>query len=184
MRKVSTSVTILALGFITLGAMSCKEADKGSAAKTEADISVQATAGAKEIIDGYLKLKDALVGDSQEQAAKAGAEVVKIVSEFKLDKVDASQRAELEKILANFKQQADQITKSDIAEQREHFEGLSAGLLDLVAITGTPIPLFQQFCPMYKNDQGGMWVSAAKAVKNPYFGSQMLNCGVVQKEIN
>ncbi|HLT52066.1 MAG TPA: DUF3347 domain-containing protein [Arenibacter sp.] len=189
MKKVSTSITILALGFLTFGAMSCKEAEKGSV-KTEVGVSAQGNVGDQEtseagtIIDSYLTLKDALVADSQEQAAKAGEVMAKNVSEFDLGAVDASKRAGLEQIIATAKEKSTQIAKSDIAEQREHFEGLSASLVDFVAITGTPITLYQQFCPMYNNDKGGMWVSAVKAIKNPYFGSGMLNCGFVQKEIN
>ncbi|HUH48160.1 MAG TPA: DUF3347 domain-containing protein [Arenibacter sp.] len=186
MKKVSTSVTILALGFITLGAMSCKEAEKGSA-KTEVDISAdgnQETSAVGTIIDSYLKVKDALVGDNREQAAKAGEAMAKKLSEFDLTTIDASKRAGLEQIIAAAKEKASQIGQSNIAGQREHFEGLSANLVDFVGIAGTPITLYQQFCPMYNNDKGGMWVSAVEAVKNPYFGSEMLTCGFVQKEIN
>lgn len=189
MKKVSTSITILALGFITLGALSCKEAEKGST-KTEVGVSGQGNVGSQEtsaartIIDSYLKVKDALVGDSQEQAAKAGEAMAKKLFEFDLATIDASKRSGLEQVIATAKEQSTQIAKSDIAGQREHFEGLSASLVDFVAITGTPITLYQQFCPMYNNDKGGMWVSAVEAVKNPYFGSGMLNCGFVQKEIN
>ncbi|EKF53808.1 hypothetical protein I215_15663, partial [Galbibacter marinus] len=48
--------------------------------------------------------------------------------------------------------------------------------------TGTENTLYQQFCPMY--DGGSAWLSLSKDIKNPYYGSQMLNCGKVQKEIN
>src|SRR5690606_26012365 len=105
MKKVHTSVTILALGFITLNAMSCKEAEKSSA-KTEVGVSAQDNVGNQEasaamtILDSYFKVKDALVGDSREQAAKAGVVMAKTLSEFDLATIDASKRAELEQIIA------------------------------------------------------------------------------------
>src|SRR5688572_24026364 len=128
MKKVSTSITILALGFLTLVATSCKEGEKGST-KTEVGVPAQGNVegqeaiGAGTIIDSYLTLKDALVGDSQEQTAKAGEAMTKNLTEFDLGAVDASKRAGLEQIIATAKEKSTQIAKSDIAEQREHFEG-------------------------------------------------------------
>ncbi|MCM4167768.1 hypothetical protein KCTC52924_01428 [Arenibacter antarcticus] len=87
-------------------------------------------------------------------------------------------------IITSSKESANQITNVDSIQQREYFEELSANLVNLVAIAGTPAPLYQQFCPLYKNNKGGMWVRIVKAVKNPYDGSQMLNCAFVQKEVN
>jgi hypothetical protein len=33
-------------------------------------------------------------------------------------------------------------------------------------------------------DGGSAWLSMEEDIKNPYYGSQMLNCGKVQREIN
>jgi hypothetical protein len=52
----------------------------------------------------------------------------------------------------------------------------------MVAITGTENTLYQQFCPMY--DKGSAWLSMEKEIRNPYYGSKMMACGKVQKEIN
>jgi len=75
------------------------------------------------------------------------------------------------------------IAKSDIGHQREHFEALGKDINDLVAIAGTDRDLYQQYCPMYNNNAGGMWLSASDEVLNPLFGSKMLNCGSVQETI-
>jgi hypothetical protein len=58
---------------------------------------------------------------------------------------------------------------------------LSKDMMDMVAITGTDATLYQQFCPMY--DKGSAWLSMEKDIKNPYYGSKMMNCGKVEKEI-
>jgi len=52
----------------------------------------------------------------------------------------------------------------------------------MVAITGTQVKLYEQFCPMY--DGGTAWLSTKEEIRNPYYGSQMLKCGKVQREIN
>ncbi|MBK8045170.1 MAG: DUF3347 domain-containing protein [Haliscomenobacter sp.] len=41
-------------------------------------------------------------------------------------------------------------------------------------------PLFLQHCPMAFNNQGGDWVSAQPQIMNPYFGDEMLHCGIVK----
>jgi hypothetical protein len=54
----------------------------------------------------------------------------------------------------------------------------------MVAITGTEMKIYEQFCPMYKNNEGGVWLSMNEEIRNPYFGDKMLKCGKVQREIN
>ena len=91
--------------------------------------------------------------------------------------------ASLEKdIIDDAKEHAEHISRSEMDHQREHFKTLSKDIIDLVAITGTETTLYQQFCPMY--DKGSAWLSKEKEIKNPYYGSKMLSCGKVQKEIN
>ncbi|SHI63665.1 Protein of unknown function [Arenibacter nanhaiticus] len=189
MKRKNVSMRMLTLGLVTVMTMSCKEAKKEAvqeknAVTVEAKTNTRETTAAGTIIDSYLELKDALVADSQENAAKAGETMLKKIAEFDMASIEASEQSELKAIIATAKDKATQITKGDIATQRAHFEGLSSAIVDFVAIAGTPTTLYQQFCPMYNNNKGGMWVSAVKAVKNPYFGSGMLNCGFVQAEIN
>ncbi|GGW24551.1 DUF3347 domain-containing protein [Arenibacter certesii] len=189
MRVAKFKIGVLALAVFTLGMMSCKDAKKKSSNEKVSEISPEKSIGRDSngvelIIDNYMELKDALVGDNQELAAKAGKKLASTLSSFDTKTLEVANETEVKSILASAKESADQIGKSKITQQREHFEGLSDNLVSLVAITGAPMPLYQQFCPMYKDDKGGMWVSTVKAVKNPYFGSQMLNCGFVQKELN
>jgi hypothetical protein len=37
---------------------------------------------------------------------------------------------------------------------------------------------------MANNNKGALWLSEVKEIKNPYFGSKMLTCGSVKKQIN
>ena len=82
-------------------------------------------------------------------------------------------------VIETAKEHAEHIAKSEMDHQREHFKSLSIDMIDMVAITGTPNTLYQQFCPMY--DKGSAWLNE---IRNPYYGSKMLKCGKVQKEIN
>ena len=75
------------------------------------------------------------------------------------------------------------ISTPSIATQRLHFEALSQRMIELIAITGTPKTLYQQYCPMYNQNEGGTWLSDSQSIRNPLFGSEMLACGRVQREI-
>jgi hypothetical protein len=36
---------------------------------------------------------------------------------------------------------------------------------------------------MARDNQGAMWISEVKEIKNPYFGAQMFTCGSVEEVI-
>ncbi len=44
------------------------------------------------------------------------------------------------------------------------------------------VPVFVQHCPMAL-DEGAMWLSTSKNIRNPYYGDRMMECGEVQGEI-
>ena len=79
---------------------------------------------------------------------------------------------------------AEQMTKLDITQQRRHFAEINADIKNLLAITGSDRVLYEQYCPMYNDNSGGAWLSASEDIKNPLFGSQMLNCGTVKQTIS
>jgi len=139
-------------------------------------------ADAKQIVVDYMVLKDALVADNKGQAAKAEKKLESTLNDFKVSSYNAEQQKELKDIIVDAKEHAEHIGKSEMDHQREHFKTLSKDITDMVAITGTETTLYQQFCPMY--DGGSAWLSMSKDVKNPYYGSKMMSCGKVQKEIN
>jgi YHS domain-containing protein len=73
------------------------------------------------------------------------------------------------------------IDTSDIAEARLHFAELSTALQSLIMATGVPLDFGREVqtlhCPMYRSGQGGTtWLQPAGDVRNPYFGSIMLEC--------
>jgi hypothetical protein len=103
---------------------------------------------------------------------------------FDKGKFDEAQQGELTDIIEDAKEHAEHISESAIDHQREHFDTLSKDVIDLIAITGTERTLYQDFCAMYNDNKGAQWLSATKEIKNPYYGSKMMTCGSVQKQIN
>lgn len=155
---------------------------EGEAAKAKGASEQKMDAGAGKVLDSYLQIKDALVGDNQEQAAKAGGDLAVALEGFDTQEYEEDQQ-ELKEIIEVAQEHAEHISESDIVHQREHFGMMSVDIRDLVAITGTDRKLYQSHCPMYNENKGATWLSESAEIKNPYFGNKMLNCGSVQEEI-
>ncbi|MEG9327252.1 DUF3347 domain-containing protein [Salinimicrobium catena] len=196
--RISRSSKIFFLFLLTLIIISCKDEKKeeeintpaSSELKVEEDGENIEEAGITEenasdaIIENYLKLKNALVADNQEEAANIGKLLVANFEEFEKSGYTSEEQKELTDIIEDAREHAEHISESPIDHQREHFDILSKDVIDLIAITGTGKKLYQNFCPMYNNNKGAQWLSSAKEIRNPYFGSKMMDCGEIQKEIN
>ena len=135
------------------------------------------------IIANYLELKNALVADNTEAAASSGKKVVSALKAFDVKNYSEQEQEELKDIIEDAVEHAEHIAESAMDHQREHFDILSKDVVDLIAITGTNKTLYQDFCPMYNDGKGAVWLSEFKEIKNPYYGSKMLTCGSIQKEI-
>ena len=134
------------------------------------------------ILKDYFNLKDALVADDEAKAKELSAVLKKSFGNLNVAKYTNKQQSELKEIIEDAVEHAEHISESPMAHQREHFKILSKDVTDMVAVTGTANTLYEQYCPMY--DNGSTWLSMSKEVRNPYYGSKMLKCGKVQKEIN
>lgn len=145
----------------------------------------QKTSKATAILDNYLQLKNALVADNSEAAATAGKTLFEDLGKFDQSSIVEAQKQEVIEIIDDAREHAEHISTNSgkMDHQREHFETLSKDVEDLIAITGTDRKLYQTFCPMYNNKKGAIWLSETKEIKNPYYGSKMMTCGTVQKEI-
>lgn len=132
------------------------------------------------MIDAYLKIKNALVNDDKSGAASGATDLLKAFSDFDMTKLSKEQHTEYMEILEDAQEQAEHIVKSPIDHQREHFATLSTDINDIISLVGTSKTLYVDYCPMVKES----WLSEAKDIKNPYYGSKMLTCGSVKKQIN
>jgi len=82
------------------------------------------------------------------------------------------------KVLADLKGDAEYIANTkDATRQRVRFMSLSKNMYALMKVAKYEQPVYYQFCPMANDGKGANWLSKESAIKNPYYGSQMLNCG-------
>ena len=121
-------------------------------------------------LDQYLRIKDALVSSNPAEAQAAAKH---------LDSLWTT-NSPGDQLLSSVRQIA---STSDLAAQREAFYSLTQAYLVSLESKPGEDSLYLQFCPMAFNFEGATWISREKVVMNPYFGDEMLNCGVVRKPI-
>ncbi len=211
MSKLKLVFGVVAIAFVTLTAVSCKDAKKDKNNSTEhhsemnadgdqskmnhdnsdghhdgekKEMAMNGDNASQVVLNDYFNLKDALVADDNEKAKNLGGILAKSLKAFDTSKHSGDKQSELKDIIEDATEHAEHISESDIAHQREHFKVLSKDMTDMVAITGTSMTIYEQYCPMYDNNKGGAWLSMNEEIRNPYFGDKMLKCGKVQREIN
>ncbi len=160
-----------------------------SAVQKVADTTVTPTAAVfpvKEILTGYLQLKNALTKDNGKEAATAGNAIVATLATVDMKSIPADKMKSYMDIADDLKEHAEHIgaNASKIAHQREHFVMLSKDIADLIKTFGNGgQTLFKDFCPMANDGKGAVWISEMKEIKNPYLGKAMPTCGSVKETI-
>ena len=88
------------------------------------------------------------------------------------------------KVSDNIKEAVKVITvETDVKKQRVAFETVSQELEEVFSKELTSGTIYKQYCPMAFNGKGAYWLSDSKEIRNPYFGDQMLKCGLVEEKI-
>ncbi|SFN14331.1 Protein of unknown function [Chryseobacterium oleae] len=136
------------------------------------------------IIKDYLELKNALTTDNDKAAASAGKKLLATIKNTDMKSIPANKHKEYMDIADDAKENAEHIGDNvgKIDHQREHMAPLSQDMADLIALFGTTQKLYRDYCPMFNDGKGAVWISESKSIKNPYYGSKMLTCGSVKKE--
>lgn len=139
----------------------------------------------KEMISAYLQLKNALTKDNTNDAATAAKALETSFKNFDKSALTAEQKKTYEDIESDAIEHAQHISTNagKIAHQREHFDMLSKDMYDLVKAFGAGQTLYKDFCPMYNDNKGAIWLSETKEIKNPYFGKAMPTCGSMKEEL-
>lgn len=153
--------------------------DMGKIQETSAETSIL-----KEVYSFYFALKDALVKSDAASAATASAQLVKALKAVPMDKMEHSAHMVWMKNLPALQEDAEHIADTkDIKHQRDHFVTLSDTLYTVAKAFDLGETMYYQHCPMYNNGKGANWLSLDKEVKNPYYGSKMLNCGSITETL-
>ena len=130
------------------------------------------------VYENYFMLKDALVKSDGNKASDLSKVMLTAINEVKMEKLDNDVHLVWMKVMKNLTEDAQHINETkDIKHQRDHFMTLSKNMYVLMKVDKSKEPVYYQFCPMANNGKGANWLSKESSIKNPYYGSMMLNCG-------
>lgn len=133
-------------------------------------------------IQAYLDVKDALVATRPAEAARQAERLLQLLNAVPTRDVAPELQTWWQERLGALKAHCRKLANErDVEAQRRQFLFLSELMIQHIkALGGSGTSLYIQFCPMAFNNQGGDWVSRQREVLNPYFGEEMLRCGVVK----
>ena len=138
----------------------------------------------KAVFDNYFAIKDALVKTDGNASSAKAKNLLTAINSVKMDKLTAEEHTVWMKVMKDLTFDAEHIADTkDASHQRDYFMTLSKNMYALIKVSKIKTPTYYQFCPMANDGKGANWLSKENAVKNPYYGSQMLNCGKVVETI-
>jgi copper chaperone CopZ len=132
----------------------------------------------KPVFDNYFLLKDALVKTDGKVASSLAKDLLTSLNGVKMNELAMDVHMVWMKVMKDLNADAKSISETqDIKKQRTVFMSLSKKMYDLIKVAKYETPVFYQFCPMANGGKGANWLSKDNAIKNPYYGSQMMSCG-------
>jgi hypothetical protein len=127
---------------------------------------------AQTIYNDYISLKNSLVATEYEAAQKSATKLKSSLTAYP----GCENTALIAGKISGAK---------DIATQRKEFTLLSSDVIAMFKHADVSSgAIYVQHCPMANNGNGGDWLSSEKKIQNPYYGSEMMECGAVLETIN
>lgn len=132
-------------------------------------------------LTAYIGVKNALVADNSKLANEHAKEFTAALKTVNPAQMDASQKATWKAYGEKLRFDGEHISESDkLAHQREHFTSLSKNMIAVTkALKLNNTAVYEQYCPMKR----ASWLSETAAIRNPYFGKEMEDCGSVKATI-
>ena len=138
-----------------------------------------------QLTNPYFALKDALVKTDAVAAAAQAEAFQAAIKAVDMNKLSHDEHTVWMKVMDKLATDAAGITKNkDVAKQRVAFASLSNTLYELLKVSKVDGPIYYQHCPMFNEGKGVHWLSKENAVKNPFFGAQMISCGSTVETLN
>lgn len=134
------------------------------------------------VLQNYLGIKNELVEGNGKNAAQQADTFLQALDAVQTTSWSSAQVKTWQKNLATMKAKAKLIKDTtDITQQRAQLNDLSVALYNVfLDIKPGDQPIFYEYCPMKQ----AYWLSEEKAIRNPYYGAQMLTCGRVEATLN
>jgi Cu(I)/Ag(I) efflux system membrane fusion protein len=133
---------------------------------------------AQNLVNAYIALQTKLAKDD---AAGSKAAYVGLQNALKAKELglDAATQQKLSSAVAKG------AAAGKIEDARTAFASVSDALLAYLGTSKNPLSasLTVAHCPMALDNKGAKWLQLGDNLENPYFGSEMLRCGTVEKKV-
>ena len=141
--------------------------------------STEAKKALEPIFDNYFAIKNALTEDDFDAAQKASIAMKTVLGKVNMNLFKGDTHVAWMEHSTKLKNRLQHIEHiQDIKELRKNFIVISTSMIDIIgAFKPLNVPVYVQHCPMADEGRGASWLSLSEKVLNPYFGSEMLECG-------
>lgn len=134
------------------------------------------------VLSAYYLMKDALVASDEATTKKEAKAFRKSLEMVDVTKMNSEEHAYFLPLQTKLDYHAEHIQGAPVIDHmREHFASFSEIMFAVAkafkANNGTA--MYFDYCPMQK----ASWISSEAAIKNPYYGKQMLTCGNIKETI-
>lgn len=138
----------------------------------------------KAIFDNYFAIKEALIQSNGNTASAKAKDLASAIASVKMEALTTEEHTAFMKVMKDLSFDSERIAKTnEVSPQRSYFTTLSDNIYTLIKASKQQTPVYYQHCPMYNDGKGANWLSKESAIKNPYYGSQMLGCGKTTETI-
>lgn len=133
------------------------------------------------LLQQYYAIKDALVAGNVAKASADAASFSKSAEAIDAKTLSLAEQNVFKSLQGRLIADANTLSAAkDINKQREVFAILSNAMISVAkSVALSDKEIYVDYCPMKKTK----WLSADKAIKNPYYGNSMLTCGNVAETI-
>jgi hypothetical protein len=138
-----------------------------------------------ELFTAYVKLKDAFVASDIEKVKTEANATDQVLAKIDMKLLSGAAHNDWMTYLSPIQNALKEIQSAgDLEAQRKSFSALSDNLYKTVKAFGLGgEEVYYEYCPMAFNNEGAYWLSDQSKIRNPYFGDQMLTCGVVKETL-
>jgi len=134
--------------------------------------------------ESYIALKNAFVATDATTASEAATTMYQRLQQMDADLFTGEAYSFWQQHKNGLETHLDKLMEStNVEKQRQQFEFISILMIELVRTFGTGKTVYVQHCPMAFNDKGADWLAYEEQILNPYFGDEMLRCGMVKDSI-
>ena len=135
----------------------------------------------------YFDLQVALSEDDLERSRQAASRLADSMRDVPISDMPADLHNVWMRTVPRLKESTAAVKHADsLGDARRSFEAVSIALLQLVRHVEYrgDLAVYQYHCPMAFDDKGADWLQNKEGTANPYFGSAMYKCGVLEERIH